>query len=264
MMRLEAHGPDTFVGTGPTYPWGGLYGGQVVAQALIAAAKTVKPAYLPHSLHANFLRMGDAEEPVRYEVERLRDGRSFFARQVVARQSTGAILNMSSVFRLATTTMDVQLAVAPKVPGPGEAKDASWSRLFELRQVGCRELPLPGKAGDDQRCACSWLKISEPLEEGATTHAAALAYTSDSGPARLVAAVHEEACNPASPWRPLSLDHAIWFHRQFRADEWLLLQAFTGSVRDSSGLATGRIFSQDGALVASIAQDVLLRRPHNG
>ncbi|HTW10334.1 MAG TPA: acyl-CoA thioesterase domain-containing protein, partial [Acidimicrobiales bacterium] len=93
MMQLATHGPDTYVGAGPRYPWGGLYGGQVVAQGLRAAQLTVGASYMPHSLHANFLRVGDADEPVRYEVERLRDGSSFCSRQVVARQSTGAILN---------------------------------------------------------------------------------------------------------------------------------------------------------------------------
>jgi acyl-CoA thioesterase-2 len=92
-------------------------------------------------------------------------------------------------------------------------------------------------------------------------HAAALAYVSDSGPAWLVAALHEEACAPEQPWRPVSLDHAIWFHRAFRADDWLLLQASTGSLHNSIGLAQGRVFSQDGRLVASVAQEVLLRRP---
>lgn len=258
MMELAAHGPDTYVGAGPRYPWGGLYGGQVVAQALRAAELTVGPGYVPHSLHANFLRMGDADEPVRYEVERLRDGRSFFARQVVARQSTGAILNMSASFQAqAPTTMDVQRASAPDVPGPEEGKDVSWSPLFELRLV-----PGPQPyGGEDQHSSASWSRVLEDLGDQPGAHAAALAFTSDSGPAFLVAALHEEACAPPEPWRPVSLDHAIWFHRPFRADDWLLVQASTGSLHNSSGLATGRVFSRDGALVASLAQDVLLRRP---
>ncbi len=136
MMELEAHGPDTYVGTGPTYPWEGLYGGQIVAQALRSAELTVKPGHVPHSLHAYFLRVGDAEEPVRFEVERLRDGRTFVARQVVARQSTGAILNMSASFQAqGAPTMDIQLARIPAVGQPEDAKDVSWSPLFELRLV---------------------------------------------------------------------------------------------------------------------------------
>ena len=135
-MDLAAHGPDTYVGTGPGYPWGGLYGGQIVAQALRAADLTVKAGYHPHSLHAYFLRFGDPEEPVRFEVERLRDGQTFAARQVVARQSTGAILNMSASFQVeGTQTMDVQLARAPDAGTPEESEDVSWSPLFELRVV---------------------------------------------------------------------------------------------------------------------------------
>src|ERR1700733_4090205 len=101
MMTLEQHGPDTWVGSGPSYPWGGLYGGQIVAQALKAASHSVPDAFAVHSLHAYFIRRGDASAPIRFEVDRIRDGRSFFTRRVVARQSTGAILNMSASFQLA-------------------------------------------------------------------------------------------------------------------------------------------------------------------
>jgi acyl-CoA thioesterase-2 len=259
MMGLEKHGPDTFVGSGPRYPWDGLYGGQVVAQALRAAELTVKPRYKPSSLHAYFLRMGDAEEPVRFEVERLRDGNSFAARQVVARQSTGAILNMSSLFQVgAPPTMDVQLAPMPEVGGPEEGKEVSWSTLFELRLVRgtFEELARGG------RSACSWFRVVEPLGDSPAAHAAALAYASDSGPGWLVGAVHEAQCSPAQPWRPVSLDHAMWFHRPFRADEWLLFEATTLSLYNSRAVAHGTIFSREGVLVASVAQEVLLRRPH--
>lgn len=251
-MKLEAHGPDTYVGSGPSYPWGGLYGGQIVAQALRAADLTVKPDHHPHSLHAYFLRVGDPEEPVRFEVERLRDGRSFVARQVVARQSTGAILNMSASFQAeGTPTMDVQLAPAPRAGTPAEARDLSWSPLFELRVV-------PGGGAGD---ACSWFRVLEDLGDGPALHAAGLAYASDSGPASVADALHTEQCQPAAPWRPVSLDHAIWFHRPFRADRWLLFEAATGSLFDSRGVTQGRVFAQDGALVATVAQEVFLRRP---
>jgi acyl-CoA thioesterase-2 len=261
MMSLEKHGPDTFVGGGPRYPWEGLYGGQVVAQALRAAELTVKPLYKPSSLHAYFLRMGDAEEPVRYEVERLRDGNSFAARQVVARQSTGAILNMSALFQIdLPPTMDVQLARMPEVAGPEEGKEVSWSTLFELRLVKGTFSQRP-EGGES---ACSWFRVVEPLGDSPAAHAAALAYASDSGPGWLVGAVHESQCSPGQPWRPVSLDHAIWFHRPFRADEWLLFKATTLSLYSSRSLAHGTIFSGEGALVASVAQEVFLRRPHGG
>jgi acyl-CoA thioesterase-2 len=265
-----------------------------VAQALRAADLTVKPGYLPHSLHAYFLRVGDAEEPVRFEVERLRDGRSFVARQVVARQSTGAILNMSASFQAeGTPTMDVQVARAPEVGAPAEAVDVSWGPVFELRFVpsnhgsgtGTTTGPdrLAGRsqpAGDTQASrvaarrlggyldreeglqkACSWFKVLEDLGDGQALHAAALAYASDTSPAWVVAALHAQECAPEGPWRPVSLDHAIWFHRPFRAYDWLLFETSCASLNDSRGLTQGRVFSRSGALVASVAQEVLLRRP---
>lgn len=290
MMALEAHGPDTYVGTGPSYPWGGLYGGQIVAQALRAADLTVKAGYFPHSLHAYFLRVGDAEEPVRFEVERLRDGRSFVARQVVARQSTGAILNMAASFQTeGAPTMDVQVARPPDVGAPTEAVDVSWGPVFELRFVpgndGARQA-LDGRidgheASDDMHAgrvdvrrlggsldrteglqkACSWFKVLEDLGPAQALHAAALAYASDSSPAWVVAALHARECAPAQAWRPVSLDHAIWFHRPFRADDWLLFETSSASLYDSRGLTQGRVFSRHGTLVATVAQEVLLRRP---
>jgi acyl-CoA thioesterase II len=302
MMELEAHGPDTYVGSGPSYPWGGLYGGQIVAQALRAADLTVRPGHVPHSLHAYFLRVGDPEEPVRFEVERLRDGRSFVARQVVARQSTGAILDMSASFQAeGAPTMDVQAARRPEAGAPAEAWDVSWSPVFELRFVpsvaGTAEAISPSGPRPDGpepwsgtgtannlsdlgaghvdvrrlggyldraeglQKACSWFKVVEQLGEEQALHAAALAYASDSGPAWVAAALHARECDPSGPWRPVSLDHAIWFHRPFRADDWLLFEASCASLYNSRGLTQGRVFSREGTLVASVAQEVFLRRP---
>jgi acyl-CoA thioesterase II len=289
MMDLAAHGPDTYVGTGPGYPWGGLYGGQIVAQALRAADLTVKAGYHPHSLHAYFLRFGDPEEPVRFEVERLRDGQTFAARQVVARQSTGAILNMSASFQVeGTQTMDVQLARAPDAGTPEESEDVSWSPLFELRVVrgprGFDALRGPesarGSEGSPQiggpdrhrfggtldaaqgvQSACSWFRVPEDLGPRPAVHAAALSYASDSGPAWVVWELHNSQCAPVEPWRPVSLDHTMWFHRPFRTDDWLLFEMSSGSLFNSRGLTQGRVFSRDGTLVATIAQEVFLRRP---
>jgi acyl-CoA thioesterase II len=277
LLELASHGPDTYVGTVRKYPFEGLYGGQVVAQALQAAGLTVKSGYAPHSLHAYFLRMGDPSEPVRLEVERLRDGRSFVTRQVVARQSTGAILNMSASFQVVLpprdegegSAPDVQLPAPPDVPPPEEGEDLSWGPVFDLRLVrgrfGATGRWLPtqrgGPAGQADGIACSWLKLREPLPDDPGAHAAGLAYESDSGPAWVVGALHEVSCAPEVPWRPVSLDHAMWFHRPFRADDWLLFCASAYSLNASRGLAQGRVFSSQGLLVASISQEVLLRRP---
>ena len=106
LLELEPHGHDSYVGVSPAYPWGRVYGGQVVAQALWAAADTVDEAHLPHSLHAYFIRGGDYDEPIRFEVDRIRDGRSFLTRRVVARQSVGAILNLSASFQVVENERD--------------------------------------------------------------------------------------------------------------------------------------------------------------
>jgi acyl-CoA thioesterase-2 len=318
LLDLVPHGSDTYVGAPRSYPFEGLYGGHVVAQALAAAALTVKQGYAPHSLHAYFLRMGDPSEPVRYEVERLRDGRSFLARQVVARQSSGAILNMSASFQTvagpsrpnssvpaspahepspaATSSSpsagawsavppgpssratpdgwaDVQLTAAPGVPGPEEGTDLAWGPLFDLRLVqgrfGHTGRWLPEDARRQSSAdhwhvegpSCSWARVRAALPEDRFTHAAALAYVSDTGPAWVVGALHEACCAPGQPWRPVSLDHALWFHRPFRADDWLLFCASASSISASRGLAWAQVFSREGCLVASVAQEVLLRRP---
>jgi acyl-CoA thioesterase-2 len=176
----------------------------------------------------------------------------------VARQSTGAILNMSASFQdVGSFTMDVQLAEPPQVAGPEAGKEVSWSQLFEMRLV---DGSFQG-AGEGTQSACSWFRILEDLGPEPSMHAAALAYASDSGPAWLAGALHEVQCSPERAWRPVSLDHAIWFHRPFRADEWLLFDAASTSLRDSRSLTQGRVFSPKGALVATVAQEVFLRRP---
>src|SRR5882672_6043941 len=125
LFDLEAHGADTFVGTGPSYPWGGLYGGQIVAQALRAASNTVEDALDVHSLRAYYIRRGDASEPVRYEVDRIRNGRSFATRRVVARQAIGAILNLEASYQRDEHSAVVDPIVMPAIPGPDELEESS-------------------------------------------------------------------------------------------------------------------------------------------
>src|SRR5215204_1208572 len=131
MFDLESHGPDTFVGQGPQYPWGGLYGGQIVAQALRAAARSVDGPYEAHSMRAYFIRRGDHAEPVRFEVDRIRNGRSFVTRRVVARQATGAILNAECSFQLGAHDVDRQTVHAPDVEAPDALVSSSWTTDFD-------------------------------------------------------------------------------------------------------------------------------------
>lgn len=130
MFDLQRHGADTYVGEGPEYPWGGLYGGQIVAQALRAAANTVAEGLTPHSLRAYFIRRGDQHEPVRYEVDRIRNGRSFATRRVVARQAVGAILNLEASFQREEESPAVQSIAMPEVRGPDDLAETAWSGRF--------------------------------------------------------------------------------------------------------------------------------------
>jgi len=251
MMALEEHGPDTYVAQGPSYPWGGLYGGQIVAQALRAAAATVEPRFEPHSLHAYFIRLGDAGEPIRLEVERLRNGRSFVTRAVVARQSTGAILSMNASFQVVEDAPAVQAAAPPvDVSPPEDGEPSSWSPIFDRRT----------HAGSSRGKASAWLRVAQPLGDDAVLQACALAYLSDDMPTEAVATLHPDVAHwHEGGFRSASLDHAIWFHQRGRADEWQLYDFAADRYHGSRGVSIGRVFNA-GVQVATIAQEVLLRR----
>lgn len=253
MMELESHGPDTFMGVGPEYPWGGLYGGQIVAQGLRAAGSTVEERFRVHSLHAYFIRRGDASEPIRFEVDRVRNGRSFVTRSVVARQSTGAILTMTASFQVAEVGAEVQTAVAPTVPPPDELEERSWSRVFARRAVPGDRQPSRARA---------WLRAADHLGDEALLHACAAAYMSDDLPADAVRTLHPEHQaeeRSEEPFMMASLDHAIWFHRPLAADEWHLHELVADGIRGSRGLSIGHLFTVAGVHVATVAQEVLIR-----
>lgn len=255
MMRLEAHGPDTWVGAGPKYPWGGLYGGQIVAQGLWAAARSVDPKYAVHSLHAYFIRRGDHEAPVRYEVDRVRDGRSFCTRSVEARQSTGAILNMIVSFQLPEPEAELQTVTAPFVPAPEALANLSWSKLFERRSV---QPPDPVAA---QQSRQAWLRIAGTLPDDPLLHACGLAYVSDDLPTEAVIARHPDHVREATtPFWNASLDHAIWFHDAVKADAHHLYDFTCHALRGGRGLSVGHVFDVGGKHLATITQEVLVRR----
>jgi len=262
ILHLSHHGPDTFVGSGPQYPWGGLYGGQIVAQALQAATETIDPGFVAHSLRAYFIRRGDHTEPVRYEVDRIRNGRSFCTRRVVARQSVGAILNLEASYHAPEPAEDIETVSLPDgVPVPDELDESSWTPVFERFFVPPERLDLEGRAGTGR--AAAWLRVNEPLGDAPEMHQGGLAYLSDDLPTDAVVRAHPVGREPKEVIDDVlfvaSLDHAIWFHRPFRADDWNLYdftcQTFTGG----RGLATGHVFSSGGTHVATIAQEVLLR-----
>ncbi len=279
VLGLEPGDHGTWIGRGPQYPWGGLYGGQIVAQALEAAGATVPEGFDVHSLRAYFIRRGDHEHAVLYEVDPIRDGRSFATRRVVAHQVSGAILNLEASFQRPEASEDIETVRAPRtVPGPGDLEQSSWSPLFERAMVPDEVVAsLPPR--DGQGRALGWFRTVGPPGPRSVDHAAALAYISDDLPtdavfrARIAHRLQRAGADgvgtirPGSDWPDeddasvftASLDHTMWFHRPARADEWHLHDVSCHSFAGGRGLAIGHVFSTDGLHVATLAQEVLLR-----
>ncbi len=255
MLDMAPHGPDVWVGESADYPWGRVYGGQVAAQGFWAASRTVDPAFHPHSLHAYFIRGGDSDEPIRYEVDRIRDGRSFATRRVVARQSGGAILNLAASFHVREEAPDATRITMPEgLPEPESlTSEPAWSGLLDHRDVP-----------DTDDWARSWLKVAGPLGADPVVHLVAHVYASDDIPTEAVQLAHPRGrprveTEYETMYMGASLDHAVWFHRFAPADEWTLHEVRSPGVAGSRGLAFGEIWSREGIHVASVAQEVLLR-----
>jgi acyl-CoA thioesterase-2 len=260
ILDMSDHGPDVVVGTGPTYPWGGLYGGQIVAQALVAAGRTVDVELPVHSVRAYFIRRGDHHEPVRYEIDRIRNGRSFCTRRVVARQSGGAILNLEASFQRHEGSADIETVhLDAEIPPPSVLAEDSWSPVFS--RAFCPEEQSPARFGGGR--AAAWLRVDEDLGDDPLVHAAALAYLSDDLPTDAVVRTHPVGREPREVRQRVlfsaSLDHTIWFHRPGRADRWNLHDLSCHSFTGGRGLALGHVHAEDGTHVATIAQEVLLR-----
>ena len=254
VLALEPHGPDTFVGLSVPTPWGRVYGGQVVAQALWAAAATVPDTHHVHSLRAYFIRGGNLAEPIRYEVDRIRDGRSFVTRRVVARQSSGAILNFDASFEIPEERADITVAEAPlDVAGPDESVPLNWGPLNDRRLA-----VVDHEAGR----IVAWMRVHDPLPDDPVAPACALAFASDDGPMLAARTIHPVAWPPGPNPKvamSASLDHAIWFHRPLPASGWLLYDLRAQGWSGGRGLAFGHIFTPDGTHVASVTQEALVR-----
>ncbi len=253
LLAMEPHGPDTFVALAPRYPWGRLFGGQVVAQALRAAQLTVPPEYAVHSFHSYFIRGGTHLEPVRFEVDRIRNGRSFITRRIVARQSNGAILNMSSSFQKHEVAPDVQVAVAPpNPPDPAGLTDVGWGAMLARRSVA-----------SDHGKTISWIRLLHNLPEDDQIAACALAFISDSVPTGAVREAHpikvESGQHRHDVFVGASLDHTVYFHRPVDPTSWLLADVTCHSLVGARGLTVGNLFDQAGRHVATVVQEVLLR-----
>jgi acyl-CoA thioesterase-2 len=236
-----------------------------VAQALRAASNTIDSegtdtAKIVHSLRAYFIRRGDAAEPVRYEVDRIRNGRSFSTRRVVARQAIGAILNLEASYQRTEASAVVSPAAMPEVPAADGLEESSWSSDFARRFVPEAATPPPA-VGAGRMLA--WMKVTAPLPgaDGDLVHRCWLAYLSDDLPCDSVVRAHpRRAAIDASEQRFIaSLDHSVWFHVPPRVDEWHLYDVSCLAYAGGRGLALGHVFSADGTHVATFAQEALVR-----
>lgn len=272
LLDLEKLEENLFRGLSPQSSWQRVFGGQVIGQALVAACRTVEGRQ-PHSLHAYFILPGDPSVPIVYEVERIRDGRSFTTRRVKAIQHGQPIFTLSASFQVAEEGLSHALA-APDVPHPdqlpseAEVRDRMLPMLPEpVRRYFQRERPIELRPVQFERWLARepmppvfqvWIRATGPLPDDPAIHQCVLAYASDMTllDSTLIAhgrSVFEPAIQAAS------LDHALWLHGPFRADEWLLYaqdSPFSGGAR---GFARGSIFTADGRLVASVAQEGLVR-----
>jgi acyl-CoA thioesterase-2 len=250
-----------------------VYGGQVLAQALFAASQTVEGRDA-HSLHAYFLRPGDKKKPVVYEVDRIRDGGSYTTRRVVAIQRGKPIFNMSASFKTREEGLEHQCEM-PDVPGPdgllnmtelGEQALADipeklerflqWKRPIELRPVEPTH-PLHPEPVPPFRDI--WLKAKGALPDDPVLHKVILAYTSDYSLLGTALLPHGLTFTQGTI-RAASLDHAMWFHRDFRMDEWLLYSMDSPSTSHGRGFSRGNLFTRDGVLVASVTQEGMIRK----
>ncbi|WP_432478557.1 acyl-CoA thioesterase [Nocardioides sp. GXQ0305] len=273
LLSLEEIDRNLFRGRQPDTTMQRVFGGQVAAQALIAACRTVDPKYHAHSLHSYFLRPGDTAVPIVYDVEQLRDGRSFATRRVVARQHGRAIFFLTGSFQIDEGGFDHQDAM-PETPGPddgvaladlvraqgraeGDRFAREWAAL-DVRYVGISGRGLPADPAEPAR-ARVWVRVNGELSDDPVQQLAAFTYASDL--TLLGATLVPHGVTIGSPGlQPASLDHAMWFHRPFRADEWWLYDQHAPSAQGARGLALARVFTEDGRLVSSVAQEGLIRQ----
>ncbi|NCT66064.1 MAG: acyl-CoA thioesterase II [Rhodanobacteraceae bacterium] len=273
LLQLERLEDNFFRGESRDIGTRFVFGGQVLGQALSAAQQTVDPSRSAHSLHAYFLRAGDIDQPILYHVERTRDGGSFSVRRVTAIQHGQPIFNFSASFQVEETGVEHQLPM-PAVPKPEDVEPTPalpaeelaklpvklqrWfgrSGPFEFRPIYPRDELNPPKRPPFQQV---WFRLSERVPDSPVLHRALLAYASDFHLIGTTMFPHGISFLQRHV-QVASLDHAMWFHRPFRADEWLLYSCDSPTAQGGRGLARGMIYSEDGRLIASTAQEGLIR-----
>lgn len=274
ILDLEQLEVNLFRGLSPQIGWQRVYGGQVLGQALVAAVRTVDPARIAHSLHAYFLLPGDPSVPIIYEVERIRDGGSFTTRRVKGIQHGKAMFSMSVSFQKPEAGFDHQTPM-PDVPAPEDLpseRDLARQLLERvpenMRQYWQRERPIEMRPVDLSRYLVAkprtaaqhiWLRANGKLPDTHALHQCVLAYASDFTLLDTALIAHGKLMFDADI-QLASLDHALWFHRSFRADEWLLYVQDSPSASGARGFCRGSIYTREGVLVASVTQEGLMRR----
>ncbi|MCW2574988.1 MAG: Acyl-CoA thioesterase [Modestobacter sp.] len=274
VLELEERGPDLYVGTTPSSPLQRIFGGQVAAQALTAAQATVPADRAVHSLHSYFLRPGDPHEEIRYEVDRIREGRSFSTRRVLARQNRKgedvAIFALTADFTGGERAVVEHSLPMPEVPGPEQlpgledvakahpdeaAASRAIGRAVEQRFLADPFDPEP--LVPPHTATRIWFRVSGRLPDDDAVHAAALTFVSDltllsAGMARMGGGWGGGAVGA-------SLDHAVWFHRPVRVDEWFLYETDSPAAASGRALCLGQVWAADGTHVATVAQEGLIR-----
>jgi acyl-CoA thioesterase-2 len=274
ILDLERLEDNLFRGRSPQQSWQRVFGGQVLGQALMAAVRTVDGARVAHSLHAYFLIGGDPASPIVYSVERVRDGGSFSTRRVTAIQHGRPIFVMSASFHKAEPGYD-HAGEMPKVPMPEElpSEQELKARLIahlpaNMRSYWERERPIEMRPVDVSRYFAReprkpeqylWMRATGALPDDFPLHQCVLAYASDFSLLDTALIAHGKLMFDKDI-QLASLDHALWFHRPFRADEWLLYAQDSPSSHGARGFCRGSVFTRTGELIASVAQEGLMRQ----
>ena len=274
LLDLEQLDDDLFRGHQMPSVLPRVFGGQAAAQALVAASRTVDPSYTVHSLHSYFLQPGDTGAPTVFDVDNLRDGKSFATRRVLAIQHGRPIYAMTANFQRAEEgfdhqepmpqvippeeAIDARAASRAADPGRDSAMDSEWD-VVDFRYVGSSADGRLAEDGDETARQRFWLRVSSALPDDPFWHVAAFTYLSDMTLMGAALAPHE--VRMGSPEVMIaSLDHSIWFHRPFRADEWWLYDQVSPAASGARGLVLAKVYAQDGTLGATVAQEALLRR----
>jgi acyl-CoA thioesterase-2 len=274
LLALERIDRDLFRGKSQDLGWGSIFGGQVIGQALSAAAQTVPAERAVHSAHGYFIRAGELKAPILYQVDRLRDGKSFSTRRVVGLQEGEAIFSLAASFQIDEAGLEHQDAM-PAVPAPESLRSeqelalkfaeflpefvrarAVMPRPVEIRPVEIRNPFAPAVHAPTRRL---WYRMIDRLPDDPALHRYLLAYVSDFS--FLSTALDPHGVSFMTPGMQVaSIDHAVWFHRPFRVDDWLLYDIESPSASGARGIVRGRFFDRGGRLVASTAQEGLMRK----